>query len=231
MDVAGQAGGPPFSFDLESLVWPLSVKDFVARAMHSDVFFQRGSPQRLSLFEAALGGYDLTYLFAHGEGATVYKEGGRHTTRGSDSDRDVDVLVPGVTVQTHLQNKLPFGRKLIASVARQMDLTSGYFTVFASLDANTTVHFDRNYSFTIQLRGEKTWAVHADYPGIARPSANLADDSEPLIYRLQPGDILYVPPGYRHATECAGLSLSLNLCLEPLGSPRWTECPAATTAE
>jgi hypothetical protein len=111
-----------------------------------------------------------------------------------------------------------------------MYLTSGFCTIFASRDAYTATHFDRNYNFTIQLRGEKTWTVQPGYQAIAHPSANLALDADRVssmqrqlhgatlhkpkegqsIYTLQPGDILYVPPGYWHATNCDGLSVSLN---------------------
>lgn len=235
MNVADQRGSPQFSTDLASLVWPLSAKDFVVDGMHSNVFFHRDGPQRLSLLDQALGGYDLDHLFAHGDETTIWREGGLRATRGSDSDQDVHALVPGVTVQTHLQNKLGFCRRMISSVAKQMYLTSGFCTIFASRDAYTATHFDRNYNFTIQLHGEKTWTVQTDHPAIAHPSSNLALDADRLssvqpqlhgatlhepkegqsIYTLQPGDILYVPPGYWHATKCDGLSVSLNLCIEP----------------
>jgi hypothetical protein len=231
-----QPSCPLFSSDLSSLIWPLSAKDFVADGMHANIFFQRGGPHRLSLLEKSLGGFDLDYLFAHGEEATIWREGGLRATRGSDSDQDVHAIVPGVTVQTHLQNRLVFCRRLISSIAKQMNLAGGFCTIFASLDTYTATHFDRNYNFTIQLHGEKTWSVQPGFPAIAHPSANLAFDVDRLssmqpqlhgatlhepkknqsIYTLKPGDILYVPPGYWHATNCNGLSVSLNLCIEPL---------------
>ena len=129
MNVTDQPGCPPFSSDLASLVWPLSAKGFVADGMHANVFFHRGGPQRLSLLEQPLGCYDLDYLFEHGEEATIWREGGLRAMRGSDSDQDVHALVPGVTVQTHLQNKLGFCQRLISSVAKQMYLKSGFFTI------------------------------------------------------------------------------------------------------
>lgn len=226
---------PRFSSDLASLIWPMSAKDFVADGMHANVFFQRGGPQRLSLLEQPLGGFHLDYLFAHGEDATIWREGGLRATRGSDSDQDVHAIVPGVTVQTHLQNRSAFCRRLISSIAKQMNLASGFCTIFASLDTYTATHFDRNYNFTIQLHGEKTWTVQHGFPAVAHPSANLALEVDRLssmqpqlhgatlhepeegqsVYTLRPGDILYVPPGYWHATNCDGLSVSLNLCIEP----------------
>jgi len=226
---------PAFCSDLSSLVWPMPAEDFVSGAMHADVFYLRGTARRLALLEEPLGSFDLRYLFAHGDEATIWTQGGRQTTRGTDDERDVDALVPGATVQTHLATKLAFGRKFISELARQMNLESGFFSIFASRDTHTATHYDRNYNFTIQLSGEKTWTVHREGPAIVAPSDNMAFDADRLasmlphmhgatsrepghrasIYQLAPGDILYVPPGYWHATECAGLSVSLNLSLEP----------------
>jgi hypothetical protein len=226
---------PPFSSDLVSLVWPMSVEEFLARAMHCEILFQRGNPERLLLLEEPLCAYDMRFLFAHGDETTIWREGGLRTTRGTDSEQDVDALAPGTTLQTHLQRNLAFGRRLISALARQMHLESGFFSIFASRDAHTATHFDRNYNFTIQLRGEKTWTVYGDGPAMANPCDNMALEVDRLalmrpqlhgviprephgsasIYHLQPGDILYVPPGFWHATECTGVSLSLNLCIEP----------------
>jgi hypothetical protein len=86
----------------------MSVEEFVSSAMHSEVLFRRGDPRRLALLAKPLGSYDLRYLFSHGDEATVWKEGGRKVTRGTDSDRDVEALVSGVTVQTHLMTKFGF---------------------------------------------------------------------------------------------------------------------------
>jgi len=235
MDIDSQPNPPLFSSDLSSLVWPMSAEEFVFSAMHTEVLFRRGDPRRLALFEEPLGSYDLQYLFEHGDEATIWKQGGRHATRGTDSERDIEALVPGTTIQTHLLTKLAFGRSFISKLARQMNLECGFFSIFASKDTHTATHYDRNYNFTIQLSGEKVWTVHPAGPAIERPSDNVAFDSDRLapmpphmhgaisrepddqrsIYHLKPGDMLYLPPGYWHATECAGLSISLNLSVEP----------------
>jgi hypothetical protein len=235
MSTANQPNPPPFSSDLSSLVWPMSAEEFVSSAMHSDVLFRRGDPGRLALLEEPLGSYDLQYLFSHGDEATVWKQGGREVTRGTDSDRDVEALVSGVTVQTHLMTKFSFGKSFIAKLARQMHLESGFFSIFASRETHTATHYDRNYNFTIQLFGEKIWTVHTQRPAIDAPSESAAlcadrlapmspplhgvtcrvPDDQPSIYRMRPGDMLYVPPGYWHATECAGFSIQLNLSIEP----------------
>lgn len=209
--------------------------EFISGAMHKDVLFQGGGPERLELLEDPLGSYDLRYLFALGYDATVWKQGGLLTTRGTDSDRDVEALVSGTTIQTHLMSKFDFGRRFIANLARQMHMETGFFSIFASRDTHTATHYDRNYNFTIQLCGEKIWTVHTEGPAIEAPSRNAALGSDrlapmpphmhgaitrepgnrPSRYHMTPGDLLYVPPGYWHSTECTGLSISLNLSVEP----------------
>src|ERR1700746_1827895 len=84
---------PAFSSDLSSLVWPMSAEEFVSRAMQTEVIFRRGDPEVLALLEQPLGSFDLSYLCAHGEEATIWKEGGRQVTRATDSDRDAEALV------------------------------------------------------------------------------------------------------------------------------------------
>lgn len=204
--------------------------------LRTDVLFQPGRPERLELLVEPLSSFDLAHLLAHGDESTIWEEGGLRTTRGTDSDRDVDALVPGTTVQTHLGRRFPFGRRFVAEVARQMHLESGFFSIFASRDAVTTTHYDRNHNFTIQLSGEKTWTVYGNGPAVESPSDHAAlqsdrlaatppqlhgatprgpDDAAATTHHLTPGAILYVPPGHWHATRCRGLSISLNVSLEP----------------
>lgn len=140
---------PPFSSDVSSLIWPMDALEFISGAMQTNVLFRRGDPSRLALLENPLGSYDLRFLFAHGEESTIWKNGGRDVTRGTDSDRDVDALTAGITLQTHLTTKLPFGKRFISELAGQMHLESGFFSIFASMDAYTATHYDRNYNFTI----------------------------------------------------------------------------------
>lgn len=225
---------PPYSNDLESLVWPMSAAQFISRSMQAEVRFQQGCAGRLALLRAELGAFDLSFLFDRASGTTVWEQGGRETRRGTDSAKDAEALLPGVTIQAHL-TKLPFAKQFIADMARQMGLESGFFSIFASQDARTAVHYDRNYNFTIQLAGSKTWTVHCSEPAVYAPSdcSALEEDrlarmspslhgtrirpptGHPSTFVLEPGDILYVPPGFWHGTECVGCSVQLNVSLEP----------------
>lgn len=226
---------PPFSHELSSLIWPMPAEEFVASGMLTKVFFRSGDPRRLEELQGPLHAFDLRYLFAQGEEATIWKNGGRDVTRATDSALDVEALIPGTTIQTHLASKSTFGLRFVSRIARQMQLDSGFFSIFASRETSTVTHYDRNYNFTIQLLGEKTWIVHTHAPAVEAPSGNAAfcadrlastppylhgttwcePNDDPSIYRMTPGDILYVPPGYWHATECPGLSIQLNISIEP----------------
>lgn len=92
MDTDRQEHPPPFSSDLRSLVWPMSPEQFVADAMQGQVFFRQGHTSRLDLLRQPLGSFELSFLFAHGEEAKVWVQGGRETMRGTDSEKDVAAL-------------------------------------------------------------------------------------------------------------------------------------------
>lgn len=99
------------------------------------------------------------------------------------------------------------------------------------------LHYDRQHNYFIQREGSKRWYV-SDRPAIVNPHENLVyprANSEFLremksrgynirlpkecgqsIFELNPGDILYVPPGHYHSPEtAAGPSLHYTLTLEP----------------
>ena len=227
---------PAFSSDLATLVWPMPKEEFISSAMHNRVLFQSGSPSRLELFEKSLAGFDLRFLLAHGEDGMIWREGGLKASPGMNNEMDINAFTAGVTIQTHLNHKSAFGRKFLTEVAQQMHLESGFFSIFASQDSYTATHYDRNYNFTIQLVGQKTWTVHEQVAAVVAPTECIPLEIDRLTqmspemhgapilepagktseYTLSPGDLLYVPPGYWHATQCSGVSISLNLSIEPL---------------
>lgn len=235
MNNVGEKTLPCFGADLTTLIWPMPLDQFFLSAMHNNVFYQAGSTERLAILEDQLNSYSLTYLFDHGVETTIWKEGGKQTNRGTDTALDLETLIEGTTIQTHLQKKMPFARNFVMDIANQMNLESGFFSIFASRDTHTDTHYDRNYNFTIQLSGEKTWHVYGEQVSAVNPTRNVALRSDRLslmanhmhgarinqpygnciTYHLSPGDILYVPPGFWHSTECKDLSISLNVSLEP----------------
>lgn len=99
------------------------------------------------------------------------------------------------------------------------------------------LHYDRQHNFFIQCEGVKRWYV-SERPAIKNPHENLIypgtdqaffdamrssdydialpKDCGKQIYELDPGDVLYVPPGHYHSPETLEEhSLHYTLTLEP----------------
>lgn len=99
------------------------------------------------------------------------------------------------------------------------------------------LHFDRQHNFFIQKEGTKRWFV-SEKAGIINPHENLVytglaqsffedmktrgynislpRDCGKVSYELNPGDILYVPPGFYHSPETLSeTSLHYTLTIEP----------------
>lgn len=98
-------------------------------------------------------------------------------------------------------------------------VTVNVFCSSAGVGAFNT-HFDFNEAFAVHCEGEKTWRIYdrpADRP-VFGTRYHEADSPPPAETRprmtvtLKPGDVLYIPRGYRHdalATDAPSLHLSL----------------------
>ncbi len=99
------------------------------------------------------------------------------------------------------------------------------------------LHFDRQHNFFIQKEGTKRWFI-SERAAIRNPHENLLyaglnkdflDDMKARgyeislprdcgkrMYELNPGDVLYVPPGFYHSPETLDVhSLHYTLTIEP----------------
>lgn len=104
-------------------------------------------------------------------------------------------------------------------------------------EAVGVLHFDRQHNFFIQREGTKRWYV-SEIAAAKNPHENLVfagltqsffedmkergyeiclpRDCGRNVYELNPGDVLYVPPGFYHSPETPGeLSLHYTLTIEP----------------
>lgn len=111
-------------------------------------------------------------------------------------------------------------------------------TAYLSPSNSTGVlHFDSQHNFFIQREGVKRWFVGAKaavenpfqnlvYPGATEEFFRLMQSCgyhirQPLDcgkqeFLLEPGDVLYVPPGFYHSSETSkGHSLHFTLTIEP----------------
>ena len=100
------------------------------------------------------------------------------------------------------------------------------------------LHFDRQHNFFFQKQGSKRWFVSAK-AAVENPYENLVFPGVPqsffddmksrgyeialprecgrITFELNPGDVLYVPPGFYHAPETLDSpSLHYTLTVEPL---------------
>ena len=75
---------------------------------------------------------------------------------------------------------------------------------------------DRYDVFLLQGAGERRWKIgprcHVHTPTVSSSDLRLIDEFEPTeTFVLQPGDVLYVPPGYAHWGEAVGESMTYSL--------------------
>lgn len=99
------------------------------------------------------------------------------------------------------------------------------------------LHFDRQHNFFIQREGSKRWMVseraavknpHENllYPGVTQSflsemknlgyEISIPKDCGRKVYDLNPGDVLYIPPGFYHSPETLSKhSLHYTLTVEP----------------
>lgn len=85
-------------------------------------------------------------------------------------------------------------------------------------------HYDPHHIFAIQLAGAKQWQLGEIV--INNPSHDFMPAIEgeidvPHSIVLEPGDVLYLPPGLWHKASTIGQSLHITVGLHP---PRWIDC-------
>jgi len=108
---------------------------------------------------------------------------------------------------------------------------------FSPPKAIGVLHFDRQHNFFIQREGVKRWFV-SEKAAVKNPYANLVysglsqdffdsmnkkgyhillpNECGKKVYQLNPGDVLYIPPGFYHSPETLdNPSLHYTLTIEP----------------
>jgi ribosomal protein L16 Arg81 hydroxylase len=85
------------------------------------------------------------------------------------------------------------------------------------------IHYDTHDTLIVQIEGDKHWEVHA--PVVPLPlemqpfsaAAHVGKLDEPREYRLQAGDVLYIPHGFPHCAKTAERrSLHLTFAISPI---------------
>ncbi|ATB37442.1 hypothetical protein CYFUS_002864 [Cystobacter fuscus] len=129
-----------------------------------------------------------------------------------------------------------------AHIKRQMNLaTPVRFNCYLSPDGEgLDTHYDARHATIIQISGSKRW-LYSRLPATNYPLANALvqkdgqirhgehnnrrqkldvptpDESQFEEVLLEPGDLLYLPPGTWHNAKASGESLALNMAFETVG--------------
>ncbi|SMF09169.1 Cupin superfamily protein [Tistlia consotensis] len=178
-----------------------------------------------SSLELALNGRSLPPQAYCYEG--IDREGRR--TLKPDSQRVQELVARGATVVlNYIDTLLPGIRSTAAAVASAAGAPVSV-SLFASWHKvqGYHVHFDTQNVFALQIVGRKTWKIYANreqnparIPGFDSPSVSPEEGEKrkgPLLFEvtLEPGDLLYVPPGFYHqalAETDAAVHVGYGVC-------------------
>jgi len=87
------------------------------------------------------------------------------------------------------------------------------------------LHYDDTDGVILQVEGRKNWVIEREpviNPVVGLPALRGGDDAGIVLdIELEPGDLLFVPAGYRHRCESrSARSLHLGFAFYPLTIPR-----------
>ncbi len=146
---------------------------------------------------------------------------------------DFEVIHGPFEMDSSSDEQLPSGHmlmvqcleQLLPSVAEMLATDFGFIPAWQVDDvmasagltgANCGAHFDHYDVFLVQHSGRKTWHLddggHLEEELAADYDLRLLNDFQPTeTHELEPGDVLYVPPGFGHHGICDGTSITLSV--------------------
>jgi 50S ribosomal protein L16 3-hydroxylase len=228
---------PVLKPELDSLIWPLTRKEFLSTYWGKRHFIQHAaSARRIERLAQDLGSLEVDKLVAQCPEVLVWYQSAEGTFKSIKTrpHEALDLYNAGMTLYFDL-SRIAAAHAWSSAVARGLGLPPDRVlcSAFASRSGGgVQCHFDANENFTLQLRGRKRWHVHRN-EHVERPTMNWVTTLEvpeelrgytfePLPRQMPPGaeavelragTVLYVPRGYWHATDTSEDSLSLNICL------------------
>jgi hypothetical protein len=225
---------------LETLIHPLGVRELLAEYWERRSVYLPGSPDRFAglgvdrrAFAAAAKSSYLRFGIAQLK-AQYFDGEGSHRELAVPATQIDDLYAAGMTLcLTRIDDDAAAVALLAAQVKEALGLTGNVFcnAYLSPPGRGFGMHFDSQSVFILQIEGAKEWRygetpahdapvenVLAEPRSFAEfhaenPTASLAmPDPDSLVHRrLQPGDVLYLPPGCWHQTLADGPSLSLSL--------------------
>jgi 50S ribosomal protein L16 3-hydroxylase len=205
----------PSSTDVLDTIGPLSVDDFMRRHWQRAPLLARGAfPGFASPIEPAA----LFGLAARDdvEARLVARDGGRWTLRHGPFERlpsrrrpDWTLLVQGTDLHDDAMHAL-MSRFRFVPDARVDDL----MVSFATDGGGVGPHVDQYDVFLLQARGTRRWRIAPPgdptlVPGV--PLKLLARFEPTEEWVLEPGDMLYLPPGWGHDGVAVGECMTFSI--------------------
>lgn len=230
------------TFGLAELLHPLSPGEFMAKYWQKQPYVGHGSIKRFSQIAEipALRSIEAILEVWRGTAEAWAPRDTKNPLIKAEAHQLSDFYESGYTlylshVEEHVPALEPFARRLELDLGLRGDEV--FFEAFVSKGAGSAVHFDPNVTINIQLIGAKEWRMakntHLRHPH-AGWSVGMEVDPEMAAYTRQPlpskmprgsksfearaGTLVYLHPGYWHATVNHEPSLSLLYTVEP---PSW----------
>ncbi|MCC6811882.1 MAG: cupin-like domain-containing protein [Deltaproteobacteria bacterium] len=208
---------------------------FLARAWPHSLYVSKGHLDARALPE---GITDLERIVsAPGVHLSVFGANGFRVDAANAKDA-LSFYAAGHTLYLRqLEHAVPEIGEFCASLADDLEIDPGWITIegFASprKNAGTSMHYDFDLNFNVQLAGTKTWRIakneHIDNPlssmvVVPGSDARSSTDGRRLptkmpkraeTVRMQPGDALFLPRGHWHETTVHSESFAVAFVIKP----------------
>jgi ribosomal protein L16 Arg81 hydroxylase len=228
---------------LAALVHPLTEGRFFEEHWPTKPFVHHGSLDRLSFLPAVKDLGDLGWLVKRWRGAIRAwpKVGSGLPELEIFPQQALALYDAGYTLFfSRIERRIPSVRRLFNQLAGELGLppSEAYCEAFFSREGSGTgPHFDGNWGFNIQLRGDKDWHIapnlHVDFPesGTAmhqQPDRRLLRHARLPFpremptgqrFRTRAGSVVFVPNAAWHATRVVADSAALVFTVHPR---RWS---------
>jgi 50S ribosomal protein L16 3-hydroxylase len=229
---------------LAELVHPLSMDTFMSKYWQRKPYVHHGSLERFKEIATipALRSIEAIMEVWRGTAEAWPPRTTKNPVITAEARQVSDFFESGYTVYlSHVEEHVPALKPLARRMERDLGLREYevFFEAFAAKGAGSAVHFDPNVTINLQLIGAKQWTI-AENTHLKHPhegwNVGAEVDEEMKAYSRMPlpskmprgsksfearrGTLVYLHPGYWHATVNHEPSLSLLYTINP---PSWAD--------